>query len=87
MCCDAEAVIISCGAPDSFDVYEVPDSFSSTCQMEEPKCLVASLEACFETLTKLGFAMPGIANKETSISPFHTASLAAFLAGASVATS
>jgi len=37
-----EAVIISCGAPDSFDVYE----------------------ACFETLTKLGFAMPGIANKE-----------------------
>eukprot|EP00439_Symbiodinium_sp_Y106_P035163 s1999_g4.t1 len=37
-----QAVIISCGAPDSFDVYG----------------------ACFETLTKLGFAMPGIANKE-----------------------
>ncbi|CAE7467063.1 PUB7 [Symbiodinium natans] len=37
-----EAVIISCGAPDSFDVYE----------------------ACFETLTKVGFGLPGIANKE-----------------------
>jgi len=37
-----EAVIISCGAPDSFEVYEV----------------------CFESLTKIGFTLPGVASKE-----------------------
>ena len=79
----AEAVIISCGAPDSFDVYEASACFA-VAHSSTPKCKNRSvlrdiLEACFETLTKLGFAMPGIANKETSIRRLRVSLLQHFL--------
>ena len=98
-----QAVIISCGAPDSFDVYEaLCVSCGNTVLQDQHEvqvmllllstlmrmtiqicvrmlllCLLCcsrslcpaetcpSSQACFETLTKVGFGMPGIANKET----------------------
>ena len=50
-----QAVIISCGAPESFEVYEAPSNHVHN--------TLRYFKVCFESLTKIGFTLHGIANK------------------------